>query len=282
MPLSGGAFAYMAGTERSKDSSSTSSLHTFLNDSTITTTPTTTTSNSINFTSSPYSSTSSNSNSIFPDSPPSSAPSSPSLSESTKPYSNPLYSSLNSPSTPIKPLLTPRSSSTSSTSSSSLSVLSQIFPFSSPIHSLPSLTVDLSPLSSLPAEWSAVVSENKKMGTRTLFVEGGDYEGGIGKESVCEVLELAEEKLGCTGVVVCLRKNVVDLGKQTPFFDRDSRSVLCSHLRCRTNVTYVFLFIAGNLLHSLMYVGGTITSSTSSSYGNFPSDPSYILVGLDL
>lgn len=51
------------------------------------------------------------------------------------------------------------------------------------------------------------------MGTRTLFVEGGDYEGGIGKESVCEVLELAEENLGCTGVVVCLRKNVVDLGK---------------------------------------------------------------------
>ena len=51
------------------------------------------------------------------------------------------------------------------------------------------------------------------MGTRTLYVlVGGDYENLNLRESVCGVLEKAEEDLGCTGVVMCLEKNTPDLG----------------------------------------------------------------------
>jgi len=81
------------------------------------------------------------------------------------------------------------------------------------------------------------------MGTRTLFVVGGSYEDVNLRECVCGLLEMAEEDLGCTGVVMCLEKNTTDLGQ---------------------------------LLHSLMYVGGTI------SKGLYDANPAYILVGLDV
>lgn len=136
-----------------------------------------------------------------------------------------------------KPLLTPRSSATDTVTTT---VLTCIFPTSSPIHSLSSKVIDLN---SLVPNWSGAVLDNPAMGTRTLYVSGGSYDDVNLRESVCGVLEKAEEELGCTGVVMCLEKNTPDLG---------------------------------DLLHSLMYVGGTISN------GPFTPQPAFILVGLDL
>ncbi|KAK4702165.1 hypothetical protein P7C70_g4065, partial [Phenoliferia sp. Uapishka_3] len=180
---------------------------------------------------------------IYPPSPPSSAPSSPSsitgLDFATKAaFTNPLHLALSSPSPPIKPLLTPQSSSDHIQVSPSL--LSVIFPASSPVHGLASTTIDLDDVST---GWKGVVLENPAMGMRTLYVSGGSYVDANLRESVCGVLEKAEEELGCTGVVMCLEKNSPDVG---------------------------------DLLHSLMYVGGTITNVP------FAANPAYILVGLDV
>lgn len=51
------------------------------------------------------------------------------------------------------------------------------------------------------------------MGTRTLYVSGGSYESVNMRESICDVLELAEEKLGATGVVMVLEKESADIGE---------------------------------------------------------------------
>lgn len=64
------------------------------------------------------------------------------------------------------------------------------------------------------------------------------------RESVCGVLELAEEELGANGVVVCLEKANEGLG---------------------------------DLLHSLLYVGGTVASGPP-----FEARKEFILVGLDV
>lgn len=177
---------------------------------------------------------------IYPPSPPASAASSPSSVSglSLAAHANPSYKALSSPSPPIKPLLTPQSSSTDVTTAPSL--LDVIFPASSPVHALPATAVDLDDVSTT---WKGAVLENPAMGTRTLFVSGGSYVDVNLRETVCGVLEKAEEELGCTGVVMCLEKNSPDLG---------------------------------DLLHSLMYVGGTITT------GPFTPNPAYILVGLDV
>lgn len=149
---------------------------------------------------------------IYPPSPPSSAPSSPSsitgLDFATKAaFLNPLHKALSSPSVPVKPLLTPQSSSNDVVAAPSL--FATIFPGSSPVHALPSTVVDLDDVSTA---FKGVVLENPAMGTRTLFVSGGSYEDVSLRESVCGVLEKAEEELGCTGVIMCLEKNSPDLG----------------------------------------------------------------------
>ena len=100
------------------------------------------------------------------------------------------------------------------------------------------------------------------MGTRTLYVSGGRFEDVNLRESVCGILEKAEEELGCSGVVLCLEKNTPDLG-----------TLLCPSLLWTRADSYVR---TGDLLHSLMYVGGTITT------GPFASNPAFILIGLDL
>ena len=150
---------------------------------------------------------------IYPPSPPSSAPSSPvSLAASVdRVFSNPSYKALSSPSPPIKPLLTPQSSSSDVTVAPSL--LAVIFPSSSAVHALPATPVDLDDVSTA---WTGSVLENAGMGTRTLFVSGGSYVDVNLRESVCGVLEKAEEELGCTGVVICLEKNSPDLGAARP------------------------------------------------------------------
>jgi len=181
---------------------------------------------------------------IYPPSPPSSAPSSPDSAIRIKPtYNFPAGLSI-APPTAIKPLLTPRHSTDSATGLFTVptkpTVLATVFPDNSPVQGLPCETISLT---SLSPSWTGAVLENPAMGTRTLFVVGGSYEDVNLRDSVCGVLEMAENDLGCNGVVMCLEKNTPDLDQ---------------------------------LLHSLMYVGGTITK------GVYDPNPAYILVGLDV
>lgn len=119
-------------------------------------------------------------------------------------------------------------------------ILSTLFPSSSPIHDLPASSVDLKDIAS---SWKGVTLDNPAMGTRTLYVSGGAFADVNLRESVCGVLEKAEEDLACTGVVICLEKSSADLGE---------------------------------LIHQLLYVGGTITNQP------FGAKSSYVLVALDL
>lgn len=147
-----------------------------------------------------------------------------------------------SPAKTIQPILTSSSSSDSTaTISSSFSstasiesndssvcsysenLLETIFPSTSPIHLLPTTSVSLS---SVAAEsWQGAVIEHTKAGTRTLYVVGGSYEEINLRESVCSVLEFAEDGLGCTGVVMVLQKDSPDLG---PSFLPSSFSIITS------------------------------------------------------
>ena len=74
---------------------------------------------------------------------------------------------------------------------------------------MPQSSVDLTDIASA---WKGAVLENPAMGTRTLYVTGGSYADVNMRESVCGVLEKAEDELACTGVVMCLEKNSPDLG----------------------------------------------------------------------
>lgn len=105
-----------------------------------------------------------------------------------------------------------------------------------------------------------------------MYVVGGGYEDVNMRESVCGVLELAEESLECTGVVMCLEKNSSDLGESL------SHSSSCFGFGER-GLADEFLTlhdIPGELIHQLLYVGGTIT--------NLPFAPKddWLLVGLDV
>lgn len=233
--LSGGAHSYVRGSSRSVSVSVSVPIHSLASALFGSTPPSDDESTITSITPPPSYSA------IYPPSPPSSAPSSPSsisgLSLASA-HANPSYKALSSPSPPIKPLLTPQSSSNDVALTPAL--LDVIFPASSPVHALPATAVDLDDVSTA---WKGAVLENPAMGTRTLFVSGGSYVDVNLRETVCGVLEKAEEDLGCTGVVMCLEKNSPDLG---------------------------------DLLHSLMYVGGTITTLP------FAPNPAYILVGLDV
>ncbi|KAM0748872.1 hypothetical protein T439DRAFT_358024 [Meredithblackwellia eburnea MCA 4105] len=194
-------------------------------------------------------------------------------------FTNPIHRALSSPSSPIKPVLvTANSSSSDSSDIISLASLSlsdsetsdaeddnddtssilssrlssdtispspliDVFPIDSPIHSLPRSAIDLTDSSPVAGSLVGAVVENPAMGTRTLYVAGGTYEHVNLRETVCTVLEKAEEELGCTGVVMCLEKRGAGVAE---------------------------------LLHSLMYVGGTVVT------GPFKHHEEFILVGLDV
>lgn len=135
-----------------------------------------------------------------------------------------------SPAKLIKPVLTSSASSSSTSSSSSSysstssldssrysyteedeeALLHSIFPVDSPLHALPLTPVNVG---SIVDTWRGAVVEDVKKGSRTLYVVGGRYEDVNLRESVCGVLELAEEELGCTGVVMVLEKDSPDLGE---------------------------------------------------------------------
>jgi len=79
---------------------------------------------------------------------------------------------------------------------------------------------------------------------RTLYVDGSSAESVNLRESIVALLDLADERLGCSGLVIALDRSCLNLGA---------------------------------LLHSLMYVGGTVLTRPP-----FEVDPTFILVGLEV
>jgi len=79
---------------------------------------------------------------------------------------------------------------------------------------------------------------------RGLYVDAGTVENVQLKECIVALLELADEHLHCTSLVIALSKSSPDLG---------------------------------DILHALMYVGGTVVSRPP-----FPVAKGYILVGISL
>jgi len=79
---------------------------------------------------------------------------------------------------------------------------------------------------------------------RTLYVHGKGAEQVALRESIVALLDLADEHLECTAFVIALEKNSPALG---------------------------------DLLHSLMYVGGTVVTKPP-----FEVDVAYVLVGIEI
>ncbi|GAA5929262.1 uncharacterized protein JCM15063_004102 [Sporobolomyces koalae] len=172
--------------------------------------------------------------SIFPPSPPSSAPSSPSDS---------ILSKLAGAS-PIVALATPPLASYTACGAPASNLLETVFPLSSSIHSLPAFPVDLS--STIGQGWKGVVVDNLVAGTRTLYVGGGKFDDVELRDTVCDVLDQAEEEHGATGVVLCLEKG---------------------HHKEQL----------GLLVHQLMYIGCTVVNQDGVD-----PNPEYLLLGMDL
>jgi len=79
---------------------------------------------------------------------------------------------------------------------------------------------------------------------KTLYVDGKSAESVSLRESIVALLDLADERLQCTALVIALERNSPSLGE---------------------------------LLHSLMYVGATVVTKPP-----FQVNPAYVLVGLDV
>ncbi|KAG6868931.1 hypothetical protein C0993_007705 [Termitomyces sp. T159_Od127] len=79
---------------------------------------------------------------------------------------------------------------------------------------------------------------------KTLYVDGKSAESVSLRESIVALLDLADERLGCSALVIVLERVSPNLGA---------------------------------LLHSLMYVGGTVVTKPV-----FQVDPAYVLVGLEI
>jgi len=97
--------------------------------------------------------------------------------------------------------------------------------------------------------WNGVILElppKQKGGQckRTLYVNGQGAENVQLRESIVALLDLADEHFGCSAFVIAL--------------DRSSPAL-------------------ADLLHSLMYVGGTVVTSPP-----FALNPSYVLVGMEM
>jgi hypothetical protein len=79
---------------------------------------------------------------------------------------------------------------------------------------------------------------------KTLYVDGKSAESVSLRESIVALLDLADENLGCNALVIVLERSSPNLG---------------------------------NILHSLMYVGGTVVTKPP-----FQVDPAFVLVGLEI
>jgi hypothetical protein len=79
---------------------------------------------------------------------------------------------------------------------------------------------------------------------RTLYVDGNSAQSLSLRESIVALLDLADESLQCNALVIVLERSSPNLG---------------------------------NLLHSLMYVGGSVVTKSP-----FKVDPAFVLVGLDI
>ena len=77
-----------------------------------------------------------------------------------------------------------------------------------------------------------------------LDIEGESADLADNLYSIVALLDLADERLECSALVLALEKS-------------------CPHL--------------GELLHSLMYVGGTVMTKPP-----FPVDPTFVLVGMEI
>jgi len=80
--------------------------------------------------------------------------------------------------------------------------------------------------------------------SKTLYVDGKNAQAVSLRESIVALLELADEQLQCSALVITFNKSSHGLSE---------------------------------LLHSLMYVGGSVVTKPP-----FQVDPAYILVGLDI
>ncbi|KAJ6475277.1 ornithine decarboxylase antizyme-domain-containing protein [Mycena vitilis] len=79
---------------------------------------------------------------------------------------------------------------------------------------------------------------------KTLFVDGKSAQSVSIRESIVALLDLADESLECSALVIVLERSSPSLGK---------------------------------ILHSLMYVGGTVVTKPP-----FEVDPAFVLVGLEI
>jgi len=79
---------------------------------------------------------------------------------------------------------------------------------------------------------------------KTLYIDGKNAQHINLRESIVALLDLADEQLDCTALVIALEKSTEGLG---------------------------------SLLHSLMYVGGSVVTKPP-----FQVDPAYVLVGLEI
>jgi len=79
---------------------------------------------------------------------------------------------------------------------------------------------------------------------KTLYVDGKSAQSVSIRESIVALLDLADESLECSALVIALERSSPSLGK---------------------------------ILHSLMYVGGTVVTKPP-----FEVDPAFVLVGLEI
>lgn len=121
--------------------------------------------------------------------------------------------------------------------------LTTIFPRSGPGAQAYAKTVSISSGGMNAASWEGVVLDLPDE-PKTFYVNGKGAEHVLLRESVVALLDLADEHLGCSALVIALDKSSPALGE---------------------------------LLHSLMYVGGTVVSKPP-----FKLDPGFVLVGIEI
>jgi len=80
--------------------------------------------------------------------------------------------------------------------------------------------------------------------SKTLYVDGKSAESVSLRESIVALLDLADENLGCSALVIALERSSPSLG---------------------------------DLLHSFLYVGGTVVTKPL-----FQVDPAFVLVGMEI
>ncbi|KAJ3514634.1 hypothetical protein NLJ89_g2269 [Agrocybe chaxingu] len=95
----------------------------------------------------------------------------------------------------------------------------------------------------LGADFSGVVLEAPGK-AKTLYVDGKSAESVSLRESIVALLDLADERLGCNSLIIVLERSSPNLSA---------------------------------LLHSLMYVGGSVVTKPL-----YQVDPAFVLVGLDV